>query len=376
MRILNVNMSIDPVTGGGTAERAVKIAQYLARSGVAASLLTSELGVTDEMRQHLRDVDICALKSLNNRFHVPRFGFDRIARLVASADVVHLMNHWTLINAAVYRACRKQDKPYVFCPAGALSYFGRSIPLKKAYNLVVGNRIVRDATRHIAIPADEAQQFLAYGIDPQTVDIIPNGIDQNDFCAMDDDYFRRKYALGEDPFILFLGRLNPIKGPDLLLDAFIDHHRDFPEYRLVFAGPDGGMRKAMEEKTNRCNLADRVRFTGYIGGDDKSCAYHAAGLLVIPSRQEAMSIVALEAGISGTPLLLTDVCGLDRIESIGGGLSVKPTAQDIGKGLKTLLVDRTALASKGRVLKDYVAAHYTWDAVIKKYISLFEDVLR
>lgn len=375
MKILNVNMSIDPVTGGGTAERTVKIAQYLARSGVESSLLTSDIGVDKKLRRSLNGVQLHMMKNIYSRYYISRFSFKRIARIVDQVDIVHLMNHWTAVNATVYAACRQLHKPYVVCPAGALLYYGRSVLLKRLYNYIVGQRIIRDAARHVAIPAEEAYQFSNYGISPEAVEIIPNGIDREDFKSRDDELFRRQHALGDKPFILFLGRLNSIKGPDLLLEAFAGLHTEFPEFQLVFAGPDGGMLELLEAMARESNLTDRVHFIGYVGDDEKSHAYHASELLAIPSRQEAMSIVALEAGITGTPVLLTDVCGFEQIEAIGGGLIVEPSADSIGAGLKVLIEGRKELPQKGSLLKDYVAANYTWDSIIGKYISMFNDVL-
>lgn len=375
MRILNVNMSIDPVTGGGTAERTVKIAKYLARLGVNASILTSDIGVDEKLRNTLSDVELHLLPNLYHRYYISWVSYKRLKKLVEKSDVVHLMNHWTAINAVVYKVCRQLDKPYVVCPAGALMAYGRSLLLKQMYNKIVGNHIIKNAARHIAIPAEEAHLFKNYGIDPASVEVIPNGIDPEDFTSRDDVLFRRKHSLGDNPFILFMGRLDSIKGPDLLLDAFAGLRTEFPDYRLVFAGPDGGMLKSLESVSQRNNLADCVHFIGYIGGDEKSHAYHAADLLAIPSRHEAMSIVALEAGITGTPVLLTDVCGFEQIEEIGGGLIVKPSADDIRKGLKTLLENREGLEEKGRSLKDYVFGNYTWDYIINKYISMFKNIL-
>lgn len=369
-------MSIDPVTGGGTAERAVKIAQYLAREGVDSALLTLDLGLGEKLRRTLGRVELHALKTVVSRYYIPRISFKHIARVVAKADVVQLMNHWTILNAAVYGACRRQGKPYVVCPAGALSYYGRSLGLKRGYNFLVGNRIIKHAARHIAIPTEEALQFEPYGINPETVAVIPNGIDREDFKSRNDARFRRQHALGDHPFILFLGRLNSIKGPDLLLEAFSGLFKIFPTYHLVFAGPDGGMLQSLTAATQAFNIADRVHFVGYIGNEEKSQAYHAADLLVIPSRQEAMSIVALEAGITGTPVLMTDICGFDQVAAAGGGLIVKPSVTDIKRGLATLLSKPQDLNTRGEALKKLVLENYTWESIIQKYIHLFQEIAK
>jgi glycosyltransferase involved in cell wall biosynthesis len=114
---------------------------------------------------------------------------------------------------------------------------------------------------------------------------------------------------------------------------------------------------------------------GYLSGVMKSQAYHAADLLVIPSRQEAMSIVVLEAGITGTPVLLTDKCGFDEVEKIRGGKVVPASVEGLQKGLVELLSNLDRLKLMGENLKRYTLEHFTWNSVIEKYLSLYNQVL-
>jgi glycosyltransferase involved in cell wall biosynthesis len=136
----------------------------------------------------------------------------------------------------------------------------------------------------------------------------------------------------------------------------------------VFAGPDGGLLSSLRKSAAE---QSHVHFIGPISGTEKSAAYHAAQLLVIPSRQEAMSIVVLEAGISGTPVLLTDQCGFDEVSAIGGGKIVSATVEGIQAGLTEILVDKMSLIEKGGKLKNLVQHNYTWTAVIRKYVNLY-----
>lgn len=375
MKVLNVNHLIDPITGGGTAERTFQMSRFLVEAGVDCSILTTNIGLTPERARGLDGIEVLACTCLSRRFFIPKFSYREIRRLVKSADVVHLMGHWTFLNALVYLAIRQTGTPYVVCPAGALPIYGRSSFLKKIYNLLVGKRIVTKAAGYIAVTKDEIPQFQGYGVAKEKVTVIPNGINSAEFMLKDDAGFRRKYGLGEAPFVLFVGRLNQIKGPDLLLQAFCNLKDVLPDYQLVFAGPDGGMLVGLKALVASSGLAGRVHFTGYLGGKDKSRAYHAADLLVIPSRQEAMSIVALEAGITGTPVLLTDRCGFDEIAAIGGGKVVTATVEGVQKGLVELLSDTARLKVMGNNLEKYTCEHFAWDSVINKYLQLYRQIL-
>ena len=375
MKVLNVNMSLDPVTGGGTAERTFQISRSLVKAGIECTVLTTDLGVTAERIKALDGVNVIALPCLLKRFYISRFPYRKIKKIVEVADIVHLMGHWTFMNALVYLAVHSLNKPYVVCPAGALPIYGRSKFIKKLYNWAIGSKIIRNANGHIAIAVNEINQFQDYGVEVNKISIIPNGINVEDFQTANIADFRKKYGFGDAPFMLFVGRLNSIKGPDLLLRAFCNVKDKFSNYHLVFAGPDGGMLSELKDMVIEFSASDRVHFLGYLGGADKSQAYHAADLTVIPSRQEAMSIVVLEAAITGTPVLLTEQCGFSEVASIGGGQVVPASVDGLQKGLIRILRDPAKLRAMGTNLKKYTCEHFTWDSVINKYLKLYSQIL-
>ncbi|MDI6688247.1 MAG: glycosyltransferase family 4 protein, partial [Desulfobacterales bacterium] len=169
--------------------------------------------------------------------------------------------------------------------------------------------------------------------------------------------------------------LNRIKGPDLLLKAFCGLKDELPESQLVFAGPDEGMMAELKKLVALSDMEDRVRFIGHIGDEDKSLAYHAAELLVVPSRQEAMSIVALESGAAGTPVLITDQCGFDEIAAVGGGKVVPATVDGLKEGLILMMADCDRLRTMGAKLKQFVEENFTWNMVAAEYIHLYRRIL-
>ncbi|MHC4070777.1 MAG: glycosyltransferase [Planctomycetota bacterium] len=375
MKVLNVNVLIDPITGGGAAERTVQMSRYLKKVGVQTAILTTDLGVTPERLEILGGIEVIALRCLLKRFFVPAFSLRSLSTLISSVDVVHIMGHWTVLNVLIYLVCRRRRKPYVVCPAGTLPIFGRSKLIKRFYNLLIGRKIIGDASRCIAISVEEIGHFADYGIPHDKVVLIPNGVDLSDFEVPDSDRFRERIGTPSAPIILFVGRLNYIKGPDILLQAFCNIKDQFPNYHLVFAGPDSGMLPRLTEIAAASKVSDRVHFVGYIGGKEKSGAYFAASVLVIPSRQEAMSIVVLEAGSVGTPVLLTDRCGFDDIDRVGGGRVVSATIEGIQHGLIELLSKPSDLKRMGSRLKEFVTTRFTWNSIIQKYMVVYEDVL-
>lgn len=361
MKILFVNASLEAVRGGGTAERTFCLARHMALLGNEVSVLTTDIGNGHRRLDGIAGLKPIVLRNLLDRFYLPAPALGRIYRAVADADVVHIMNHWTAINALAYWAARLAGRPHVFSPAGALPPFGRSRHIKAAYNALVGHAIARKAARGIAITNSEIPHFTDYGVPADRVTVIPNGVDMDDAAAAANDTCPLP-ALGDKPYILFIGRLNPIKGPDLLLDAFLAAAQAFPDVHLVFAGPDEGLGASLQSTAAANGKADRVHFTGPAMGSTKRWLLQHARLVAIPSRSEAMSIVVLEAGAHGRPVLLTDQCGFPELAEVNGGLIVAATAAALEQGLREMLRPDAPLADMGARLQKLVESRYTWRA--------------
>ena len=172
------------------------------------------------------------------------------------------------------------------------------------------------------------------------------------------------------PYILFLGRLNAIKGPDLLIDAYANITAQCPGVDLVFAGPDDGMRAQLISKAHCLRLDSQVHFVGSVYANIKAKLLRSAMLLAIPSRQEAMSIVVLEAGACETPVLISDQCGFNEIDEIHGGVICRAEVDDIACKLSQILSAKDSLPTMAAALNQFVVAHYQWDEVAKKLSTM------
>lgn len=379
MKILNVNHLIDLESGGGTAERTVQLSRSLVAEGAEVEILTLDIGVTASRRATLAGIRITSVPCVNRRYFVPRFPWPEVEATVAQADVVQLTGHWTILNILVRNACHRLRKPYVFCPAGALGVVGRSQWLKRLYGATVGKSIARDAISCVAITGDEQADFRSYGVPAEKIEVISNGIDPSEYEKSveqsNEIAVLERFGVGTSPFVLFLGRLNWIKGPDLLLEAFCRVAAAFPDLHLVMAGPDGGMLTQLQEVVAARGVRDRIHFPGYLYGDEKRIALRQSALLAIPSRREAMSIVVLEAGILGTPVLFTDTCGLADFASADAGTMVPASADGVERGLRTILADPEWSSAGAMRLKQRVQSEYLWSHQARRYIALYQRLL-
>jgi len=346
----------------------------LQAEGCTCTVMALDIGDARSRQADIAGARLVVLPCLNRRFQIPLGGWQTVVDAVREADVIHLKGQWHLLNAMVYLAARRQGLPYVVGPGGALPLFGRSLWFKRLFNLVVGRRIVREASAWIANTSAEFAHFEAYGIPRQKVAVIPNGVWESDFAAGEAVEFHATTGIPSGPLVLFMGRLNPIKGPDLLLEAFGRVADQFPAYRLIFAGPDEGMQAALELRATAMGLRDRVNCCGFLSGRLKAAAYKAARLLVVPSRSEAMSIVAVEAGICATPVLMTDQCGLDELRLVNEGLVVQASTDGLAAGLRFALADPDRLRAWGSDWQALVRERYLWRRNAGALQTLLEQV--
>ena len=377
MNILNVISSLGLSLGGGNAERTFQLSRFLAtQQNIECTVLTLKIDLDDSRISALRPSKVVLLTCLWRRYYLPFGGLLSIRKEVLKSDIIHLIGHWSILNLLVYLVARLVNKPYVVCPAGALPLFGRSSLKKRFYNFVFGRDIIKNANGWIAVTSDELSHFEEYGIPPSKVFIIPNGVNENDFLVADENQFRLRYKLTNTPFLLFMGRLNLIKGPDLLLQAFIRVQHLFPDYHLVFAGPDQGLLHILKNDARNAGVIERVHFLGHISNIEKTSAYRCARLLVVPSRHEAMSIVAIEAGICGTSILITDQCGFDEVKTIDPSWVVSASVSGLEEGITELLKDEKKLKNLSKSWYDLVKKNYSWNIIIKHYLNLYDKLCK
>jgi glycosyltransferase involved in cell wall biosynthesis len=374
VRVLNVIMCLDPVAGGGAVERVYRLSRQLAIAGEDCTVLTTRQGWSEEHVAALTGVKVEALQYLSERYKLPLGQGRWLRRNLARFDVVHLALNWTVITARTYVRARRVRKPYVISAMGWLAIGGRSRVKKRLYRALVGRRMVCDAACCVAITRREVDDYLAYGADPSRIALIPNGVDPAQFEASDDAAFRTRFGLDDRRIVLFIGRFDPIKGPDLLIRAFGQVRERFPRHQLVLFGNDGGFLTELRRMTASFGLDDAVSFFRPIYGVEKSWAYHAADLFVVPSRYDTMTIVALEAATSGAPVLITEACDFPAIEEGGAGRVVGATVPALAEALTQMLSSPSQLAAMAARAKTFATEGYSWPSIAARFQAVFARV--
>ena len=176
--------------------------------------------------------------------------------------------------------------------------------------------------------------------------------------------------------ILFVGRLHPIKGLDLLLDAFAAAKADEPKPHLLLAGPtDGGYQSELLSRIDRLGVTDRVHLLGMIHGDLKHSLYQSCDAFVLPSHHENFGIALAEAMICGAPALLTKGVNIwPEIERLGG-IVAERSVSGLAAGIEKVTKERKKLRQIGQENRSAVLEWLDPQRLASEYLDLYHRLI-
>jgi D-inositol-3-phosphate glycosyltransferase len=262
----------------------------------------------------------------------------------------------------------------------------------KNLNLAVGDRaessarivaeseIVRLADRLVANTAQERDELLGlYGADPHRVDVVHPGVSRDVFSPTRQSEARRRLAVGPaERIVLFAGRLQPHKGPDVVIEALAGLPTDV---RLVIVGGPSGAGldhpEALTELSVRLGVADRVAFLPPVEQTQLADWYAAADVVCVPSHSESFGLVALEAQACGTPVVAAAVGGLTTavLDGVTGSLVHGHDPGRYAHALTVILGDHVLRAAMGAKAAVH-AAQFNWDTTAERLLYTYAEAVR
>jgi glycosyltransferase involved in cell wall biosynthesis len=318
---------------GGIPRLAAAMARGLAGRGHHVTVCTtdacdatSRLATGASVRlQEPGHVDVRVFPNLSNRlaYHYQLFTpwglATHLRRHAPSFDAAHLHACHNLPGAIAARALTRAGVPYVVSPNGTAAAIERRVLAKRLFAATAGRHVIPGAARVLAVTAAEQAQLAALGVPDRRIVILPNPVDDTEFePAADGDAFRRGHHLGDRKVVLFLGKLTPRKGVDVLLRAFSTLQRG--DATLVVAGNDMGAGRSIDSLVVTLGLEPAVVRVGLLRGRERLNALAAADVVVYPSQHEVFGLVAAEALMCGTPVVVSGDSGCgEMIGRVGGG---------------------------------------------------------
>ena len=325
MKILQLVQTLDPATGG-VARAVTALSQALVRLGQHVEIVT-----LDEPRAPwLGDVGL-PVHALGAGLGSYRYSKPLVQWLAAHGgeyDRVLVHGLWQHLAFAAFQRFAGTPTPYYVFPHGMLDpWFKRTYPLKHLKKWLywpwADYRVLRDAAGVIFTAEEEKLQarksFWLYRAKEK---ISALGVDEPDSAPRAKEVFLDRFPqLRGARVLLFLGRLHPKKGCDLLVEAFARHQDRDARLALVFAGPDQiGWEAALRERARQLDPSLPVVFAGMLEGELKKGALEAADVFILPSHQENFGMAVAEALAVGVPVLISNRVNIWReIEADGAG---------------------------------------------------------
>lgn len=258
-----------------------------------------------------------------------------------------------------------------------------------AYRLEGERQVLARADRIIAAtPAEQAQLEWLYNADPNKVTVIPPGVDICHFYPIPADEAREYIGLASDArMILFVGRIEPLKGVGTLIKAVaclsLKNLKEPVNLAVIGGDPEAAPADISEEMIRLQKLCEdltvgkMVAFLGKRGQDTLPYYYSAAEVVVMPSHYESFGMVALEAMACGTPVIASQVGGLAFLvqDGVTGYTVPADDHEALCERLTALLGDETLRQRMGRNAAEY-ARNYDWEKIAKQIVGVYKEMIR
>lgn len=382
--------------GGGLNVYVLEVAKRLARRGHHVDVLTRRTAP-----DQLEVVDVAPDLHV---VHVEAGPADRVAKddlpsylcsfsmgaLARGGDYDVLHSHYWLSGWVARRLSRRWGIPYAhtFHTLGVMKNHALApgdLP-EPPLRLVAEQRIADDADRVLALTCGEGRLlYHQLGMSGARITVVPPGVDVDRFSPDPDpdratdlhpDVVAALDEVGDRPLVLFVGRLQPLKGPDVAVDTLAALRAHVPDAQLLVVGGASGsgsgriQPEQLAAQATALGIGDGVHVVPARPQEELAVLYRRADVVHVPSRTETFGLVALEAQASGTPVVAAAVDGLHTVVRAGGTLVDGHDPGDHAAAIAHWLMDPEASAQAARAGREHALAH-SWEATVDRLEAVY-----
>lgn len=366
--------------------KAVVLSQALAaRYGGAA---VSEASLCSNLQKRCTTVVLCRKGALDPAF-VGGFGLTGVkevhpfevlrlwrdpshwlARTLSDCDILHVNGHWRWENILIALWCRRRGIPYLLQPRGMLWLGHRKVALKRLFNRLLGNRMVRGAARLVALSRFEIEQWKPYGVTEAQCVVQPNAV-----SGIEPPAAERPYAA---PFFLYFGRLESRKNLQFLISAFARYVKDGGKADLLLVGPvERGYDRALARWARGLVVEARVKILPPVYTGKSDYLRHAIAV-VYPAVGEPFGRVPFEAlAVGGVPIVPIESGAAEYLRPfLANCLYPIADADALTACLRAVERRGTELDAGLAAAREWVRKELDWKPVTERVLGVYRDVLR
>ncbi len=370
---------------GGVVQAVIDLCQAIAARGHQVTLATCDASDEPtfwrESTGNWPTVVELPLSRLTNKL-ISRRGLQQFREIAQQVDVAHLHIPWRLTNLQLSGVLQKEKVPYVITPHGMLDDWSmRQSPLKKrCYLNLARHRLFRRAAAiHFTAQGEyeQAQRWIA--MDDRAV-IQCNTLDLTLYDSLPDPELAFKafpQIRPEKKKILFLSRLHPKKGVDLLIAAVALLREQRSDFQLLIAGPgDDDYVAQLKQIVAQLGVGDVTSFLGMVRGAEKQSLYQLSDVFVLPTHQENFGLVLVEAMVCGTPVVTTRGTDIWPELQAAGALIADLAPGAIAGAIAKILLEDENEVQRGAQGQAYVRQWLDRDQILQGYEKIYHKIIQ
>jgi len=389
MKVLNlISFYLPAYNGGGPVFSVHNLNKWLVKRGVDVTVYTTNLNGSETMNVPLnKEVNVDGVKvwyfpsSFLKKWEYSLDFHRALAKDIDKFDLIHIGSIFRAPSALGGYYARKYKKPYVMSPRGNFmkKTFGSKSLKKKLYvSLIEGRNLAEADVIHFTGEA-ERNDYLAAGLPAKKTVVIPNVVDIEANDKNPAIGFRKRFSIDADKkVVLFLSRIDWVKGLDTLIPAFAKVIQRVPEAILVMAGDDDkGYKKESDKLVHKFHLDQNIIYTGVLLGNDKIKAFEESDVFVQPSYSESFGMAAAEAMRSGLPTIVTEGVGLaPQIKDEGAGLVVRKDVDELSGAIVRLLKNPELAEEIGKRGAAFIESNFSPSKIADDFIRVYNEITR
>jgi glycosyltransferase involved in cell wall biosynthesis len=244
--------------------------------------------------------------------------------------------------------------------------------------MVWGYRTLRDSCLAVTENEFGAREYESFGVKREKIAFVPLFFPVEEYASLPAaGGFCDRHHIKEKYIIMSLGRIHRIKGLDFLVDSFYESSKLRSDVILVLVGSDDGFKSRLEEQIARLGLSDKVRFAGFLSGQDKLSALVDASIVVQPSRYEQAAWAPIEAVMCGTPIIVTKGSGSgEDVARMGAGYQVEyGNKLQMVATIQSVLDNPADAKAKVHAAIDYIKTNLTLSKKVSEYDSIYQECM-
>lgn len=366
---------------GGVVQLTYNIAKGMVQKGHNVTIFTSDvLELKKRINEKAKIIDgikIYYFKNWSNfigakyRISQPRKLKTVLKKKIKEFDVVHILDIYSISSIWAYKYSRKWNIPLFITINGVLSDYSQKVKGlgKKLFNIIM-KKILRNAQGVIVQTESEKKDCERFGLN--NLNLINIGINLKEFNNLPSrNVFRKKYNIKDDDLIiLFLGRIDKVKGIKYLIEAIykIRNSKIF----LYIVGPRNNSLNALLKLIKKYDLQKRIRIIDGLYDTAKIEAYMGADIYCLPSIYDCAPNSLLEACACGLPIITTSSNGLFEIAENGAGIVIKPRDSNmIKEAILKMVSNKEKMIKMGKLGKNIVQKEYNLSKILNKLENLY-----